>query len=283
MPVRTVFAWEAITDEQFEDLVFEIVLAAGPLNAKWRKGPGDKGRDVEATFAERDAFGASRHARYAFEAKHHRDGVSPTDIAGALAWAAAEAPHTLVIVVSSHLTTPCREHVQAWAQTNPRVRTSVWERREVEDKVLASQSARAVGIKMGLLPPSLAELLPPDPTRLRSSPVVHGLEMQYRLLLTLEEADRLDGVIDTMEELAQTLNKQSKSYRYFDLTALAAGNCLNFLRILQAQVRLEVATREYLTAQASGASVALLASLAEHVQQATNNVRAIGDRTVHVD
>jgi hypothetical protein len=107
--------------------------------------------------------------------------------------------------------------------------------------------------------------------------------MQYRLLLTLEEADRLDGVIDTMEELAQTLNKQSKSYRYFDLTALAAGNCLNFLRILQAQVRLEVATREYLTAQASGASVALLASLAEHVQQATNNVRAIGDRTVHVD
>jgi len=97
-----------------EELVLAIVNSKNPLRAEFRKGPGDKGRDIQAVFRNKDAFGLETDESYYFEAKHHAAGVSPDHVSGALAWAQSEQPSALVLAASSHFTNPCRENIAAW-------------------------------------------------------------------------------------------------------------------------------------------------------------------------
>jgi len=94
MPISTKFDWTAIDDAQFEELLLAIATDRGAVRAEFRKGPGDKGRDVQAWFNHRDALGVDSQDLYFFEAKHHAAGVSPDHISGALAWQLA---HALVL------------------------------------------------------------------------------------------------------------------------------------------------------------------------------------------
>lgn len=125
MPISTEFHWTAIDDAQFEELLLAIAKDRDAVRAEFRKGPGDKGRDVQAWFRNRDALGVDTQDLYFFEAKHHAAGVSPDHISGAFAWAQAEQPHSLVLAVSSHFTNPCRDNIDAWRRNNPRVKVSL--------------------------------------------------------------------------------------------------------------------------------------------------------------
>jgi hypothetical protein len=283
MSLAADFAWDRISDEQFEDLVYSIVKAAGPLRIRWRKGPGDKGRDVEATFARRDGIGELLEESYFFEAKHHQHGVSPIDIAGALAWAAAEVPQVLVLALSSHLTTPGREHVDAWARNNSRVRIVVWERKEIENRVLSNEATRSLAVQFHLLPPAVQDLLPTDPQAMHKGPSDIGLEMEYRYWITDDEADQLSYVIDTLGRLGAALRETAGNHKYFDLTSLAVPNWSTFLTLLQAQIKLQIAIRDYMVAQSSGANMIALQELANRVQLHVTRVRELGDSSFHVD
>ena len=283
MSLAANFAWDRISDEQFEDLVYSIVNAAGPQHVRWRKGPGDKGRDVEATFARRDGIGELIEESYFIEAKHHRHGVSPIDIAGALAWAAAELPQVLVLAISSHLTTPGREHVDAWSRSNSRVRVVVWERKEIENRILASEATRSLAVRYKLLPPAVHDLLPAGPEVMHKGPSDIGLEMEYRYWITDDEADKLSHVIDTLGHLGAALRETASEHRYFELVSLAVPNWSTFLTLLQAQLKLQIAIRDYMVAQASGANDVVLQEFARRIQLHVERVRELGDTSFHVD
>jgi hypothetical protein len=122
MSIAEKFRWDAIDDEQFEELVFKVLKSANPQQIEWRKGPGDKGRDIQVQFRRQGALGDDIDETYFVEVKHYQAGVSPSAFEGSLAWASAEQPQVLLIVVSSHLTIPCREYLETWRRKHPKIR-----------------------------------------------------------------------------------------------------------------------------------------------------------------
>jgi Restriction endonuclease len=285
MSMISKFNWSAINDEQFEELVYAIVESKKPISIKWRKGPGDKGRDIQATFMRQGALGETFEETYFIEAKHHSSGISPTKIAGALAWAQAERPSVLVLAVSSHITTPSRDHLSAWGRNNPTVRVLTWERKELENLILSSSQTRNFAVQINLLPADINELLPALPQEFRPflSPDHIGFEMQYRYWITEEEIDNLDYVVDLLQRLKENLVKESDPHKYFEDVSLAVPNWSTFLSLFKAECRLQMAIRDYLFAQINNADMDELRTRAEKVKETVRLMEEIGGSSYHVD
>lgn len=285
MTISSKFNWPAINDSQFEELLLAIIKDKGAVRAEFRKGPGDKGRDVQAWFRNRDAIGVETQDVYFFEAKHHVGGVSPDHISGTLAWAQAEQPYSLVLAASSHFTNPCRDNIDAWKRNNPRVRVSLWERAELEDILLSSSALQDVAIGLGLLPPSIRGLLPAHPERCRPADdeVDSGLEMAFRFWLTEEDIEKLETAAAFIEGCGAVLEENALSDRYFELARLGVPNWAMWLRLMRAECLLQLAVRDYLFAQVSGAKPDELNALASDVRERVRLVTETGERSFHVD
>jgi len=285
MSISTKFNWPAIDDSQFEELLLAIVKAKGAVRADFRKGPGDKGRDVQAWFHNKDALGVESQDLYFFEAKHHVAGVSPDHISGALAWSQAEQPHSLVLVASGHFTNPCRDNIDAWKRNNPRVKVVIWERPHLEELILSHSSLQEAAVALGLLPPSVRGLLPADPERYRPSEeeADSGLEMAYRFWLTEEDIEQLATVADFVQGCGKILEENGLSDKYFESARLGIPNWTMRLRLLRTECLPQLAVRDYLFAQVSGAGPEKMAALAMAVRERVRLVSETGERSFHVD
>jgi len=278
------FRWEQLDDEQFEELLYGILAAARPEHIEWRKGPADQGRDVQAMYRRFGAFGEAVDEHYFAEAKHYHGGVPPVAISGALAWAHAEQPDVLILAVSSHVTTACRDHVSRWSANNPQVRVLIWERREIENKVLEHQIVREQAVKLGLLPPSIHDLLPSSPEALRAYPDDEsGFAMEYRYWITEEEVEKLGYVVDLIERLETVLFEHLPEGAHIGDLAVATSNWTTFLVLLRAQLRLQIAIRDYLFALSSGSKDTELRELNDRVKRYVEEVNRIGDSSYHID
>lgn len=285
MYTRVKFKWSAINDAHFEDLVLHIVNSKNAVRAEFRKGPGDKGRDIEAIFRNRDALGLETDDIYFVEAKHHEAGVSPDHISGALAWAQAEQPSAMVLAASSHFTNSCRENIKAWSRNNSNIKVIIWQRKEIQDLVLGSVEVRDFAISIGLLPPELSKLLPSDPERLRPNEgeAEIGLEMPYRYWLSEDDVDRLKYVASFLNRCGEIFDELGVSERYFETTCLGIPNWITWLHLMHAQCMLDLAIRDYLHGQISGAAPDLLARLANSVRDRVKIVDTIGGSSFYTD
>jgi hypothetical protein len=285
MAIFNKFNWLAINDSQFEEVVLAIAKEKGAVRVEFRKGPGDKGRDVQAWFNNRDAIGVQTQDVYFFEAKHHANGVSPDHISGTLAWAQAEQPYSLVLVASSHFTNPCRENINAWKRNNSKVRVSMWERKELEEIILSSSVLQNLAISLGLLPPTIRNLLPAHPERYRplEDEMDSGLEMAFRFWLTEEDVAKLEYVANFIQECGVILEENTLSDKYFELARLGIPNWITWLHLMRSECLLQLAVRDYLFAQVSGANVDDLDKLAKIVQERVELVTETGKNSYHVD
>lgn len=92
--------------------------------------PADQGRDIEATNIVTDPDGSTRSEKWFIEVKHHKAGVSPSDLHGAVAWAQSKQPDCLLIVCSNFLSNPAKEYLQGCAELVPRIK--YWENKRLE-------------------------------------------------------------------------------------------------------------------------------------------------------
>ena len=122
MSIAEKFRWDAIDDEQFEELVFKVLKSANPQQIQWRKRPGDKGRDIQVQFRRQGGIGEEIDETYFVEVKHYQEGVSSSAFEASLTWASGEQPQVLLIIVSSHLTTPYRDSLNNSQRNNPKIR-----------------------------------------------------------------------------------------------------------------------------------------------------------------
>jgi hypothetical protein len=278
------FRWDKIDDEQFEELVFTVLKSANPQQIKWRKGPGDKGRDIQVQFRRQGALGDEVNETYFVEVKHYQGGVSPSAFEGSLAWASAEQPQVLLIVTSSHLTTPCRDCLEAWQRNNPKIRVpSPWERKEIENEILKSSDARELAISFGLLPPFIQDLLPPNPETFRTSEDETRLAMEYRYWITEEEVGKIGYVVELLGRLERAIVAECGPHKYFEDVCLAIPNWSTFLTLLQSQLRLQIAIRDYLFALNSDMPTDRMNSFSQKIKECVELVRQIGDAAYHID
>jgi len=284
MTISEKFQWKAIDDAQFEELILAIVKSKSPIYAEFRKGPGDKGRDIQAAFRHRDQIGIESDNTYFFEAKHHTNGVSPDHLSGALAWSQAEQPHTLVLASSSHFTTPCRDNIEAWKRNNPRISVALWERHQIEDLILSNQAVKAFAVSLGLLPPDIESLLPAFPERYRPEQESDlGLEMSYRYWLTEDDLEQLETAASFIECFGDILSKHGLSMDHFETACLGVPNWSTALRLFRAECSLELSIRDYLFGQASKADSMEMQRLAQAVSERVTKLNEIGQNSFHVD
>jgi hypothetical protein len=285
MSIADKFDWSAIDDSSFEELVLAIVKSKRPVRSEFRKGPGDKGRDIQVWFKNKDSIGSESEDLYFIEAKHHKAGVPPDHIAGALSWAQAEQPHALVFAVSRHLTNPCRDNVDAWKRNNPRVKVIVWERSDLENLILADADLRDLAVKLRLLPPSIHGLLPSHPERLRPSDEerIGEYSMEYRYWMTEEDIEKIDTAAEFVESLGTILGKKGLAYEYFEHVSLGVPNWSTWLRLLKAECLLQLSIRDYLFAQVSKASADEMRDRAQQISERVRFLKDTGAKSSHVD
>lgn len=97
-----------LTPQEFEELCFEFILKLGFSNVTWNRGGADSGRDIEAYASVSNNLLGFYNDRFFIECKHHEKGVPPEKLTSKVAWADAEKPDHLVLLVSSYLTEKSR-------------------------------------------------------------------------------------------------------------------------------------------------------------------------------
>lgn len=97
-----------LTPNQFEELCFDIVEAAGFVRLTWRQGGADSGRDIQGYKQTQIGVVEDFDELWFFECKRHEGGVPPGELNSKIAWADAEKPKHLVIFVSSYITNDAR-------------------------------------------------------------------------------------------------------------------------------------------------------------------------------
>ncbi|MGH1472740.1 MAG: restriction endonuclease [Cellvibrionaceae bacterium] len=97
-----------LSDNEFEELCFELVLSLSFEKVRWRKGGADNGRDIQAELSSNTTLVDRYYESWFFECKRYSKGVPPEQLNSKIAWADAEKPKHLVIFVSSYLTNNAR-------------------------------------------------------------------------------------------------------------------------------------------------------------------------------
>jgi hypothetical protein len=110
-PVTTKLNWSAISDEEFERLLFNIVANASDYaNPQWlmHTNAPDRGRDISVERVSSDSLSGTKNQRIIIQAKHWLSkSVRPADVSAALTQIALWEPpriHALVMATSGRLT-----------------------------------------------------------------------------------------------------------------------------------------------------------------------------------
>jgi hypothetical protein len=97
-----------LTDKEFEELCFDLLLQLDFRGLIWRQGGADSGRDIEGKRAVNDQLVGAYEEKWFFECKHYKKGVPVDAVNSKIAWADAEKPRNIVIITSSYLSNSCR-------------------------------------------------------------------------------------------------------------------------------------------------------------------------------
>ncbi len=97
-----------LTDVQFEEVCFELLLRLSYKRLVWRLGGADSGRDIEGQLATNNPLVGTYDEKWFFECKRYEAGVPAEQLNSKIAWADAEQPKHLVFFISSYLSNNAR-------------------------------------------------------------------------------------------------------------------------------------------------------------------------------
>ena len=125
--------FDGLSPTDFEEFCFDLMSEAGFTNVDWRKGtpressPADRGRDIIAALQREDVDGHRFAETWFVECKHYERGVPPEALQGAITWAQAERPHTVLFIASGYFTNGAKDWIASFDRTQPPFRIRTWE------------------------------------------------------------------------------------------------------------------------------------------------------------
>lgn len=129
--------FDGLTPTDFEEFCFDLLSEAGFVNVDWRKGtprtssPADRGRDIVAQLEREEPDGHRYREMWFVDCKHYDRGVPPDGLQGAIAWAQAERPDTVLFLASGYVRNAAKDWIADFAETRPPFRIRTWERPQV--------------------------------------------------------------------------------------------------------------------------------------------------------
>src|SRR5258706_15282013 len=98
----------SLHERDFENLVFDLAIAAGLRNATWRTPGSDEGRDIEGELTTVDFSGHTSVQKWYIECKRYSSSVDWPTVWEKIAYADAHAADYLLVVTTSHLSPQCK-------------------------------------------------------------------------------------------------------------------------------------------------------------------------------
>ena len=102
----------SLSDRQFEELCFDLLLSMDYQDLVWRQGGADSGRDIEGRRTVNNPLIGAYPEEWFFECKRYENAVPPEKLNSKIAWADAENPQHLVFFISSYLSNNARTWIE---------------------------------------------------------------------------------------------------------------------------------------------------------------------------
>lgn len=125
--------FDDLSPTDFEEFCFDLLSETGFVNVDWRKGtprsasPADRGRDIVAYLEREDVDGHKYQEEWFVDCKHYKRGVPPEALQGAITWAQAERPATVLFIASGYLSNGAKDWIAEYERSRPPFRIRVWE------------------------------------------------------------------------------------------------------------------------------------------------------------
>lgn len=138
---------EALAPREFENLIFDLMVASGMNNVVWRTPGADGGRDIDGMTFERDFSGVQVVRKWFVECKRYAASVDWPTIYGKLSYADSLGADVLLLCTTSTFSPAATTHVNQWNADRRPVAIRLWPLHELE---LQLQQHPDLQLKYGL-------------------------------------------------------------------------------------------------------------------------------------
>jgi hypothetical protein len=146
----------ALAPDQFENLTFDLLQAAGLKNLVWRTPGADGGRDIEGEFTSLDFSKHHQHQKWYVECKRYSNSIDWPTVWQKIAYAESRGADFLLLVTNNNPSPACENEIAIWNRQKKSVSVRIWRGYELEGIL---KNYPQVAAKYGLLGKSVeAEL-----------------------------------------------------------------------------------------------------------------------------
>ncbi len=285
---------ESLSSTAFENLIYDLTVEMGLLNAAWRTPGRDGGRDIEGHYVISDLSGYNQTQKWYIECKRYAAAVDWPTVRQKIAYAENHLADILLVVTTSSLSPQAVDEVGRWNQHKyPRVR--YWNGHEV---VRLLQAHLSVAIKY--FPSSIDQKLQSGALANLSLLAVkftqaansHAVFTEH-LSKPLEAAGSVaDLILERTDRLAKTLTSYAVPIRVEDLfdwmdvadvNKLAGIDRFGFRAFCSVLRTMNSAARMAIAAEADGVSIQLKNALSDGQKADLNCLAQHGDLEVNFE
>ncbi len=137
-----------LTPSQFENLVFDLLQAAGFRQITWRTPGADGGRDIECVFHQPDATGHVDVQVWYVECKRYSSSVDWPTVWAKIAYAENAKAQYLLLATNNNPSPNCETEISKWNVSGRSLRIRTWRGYDF-DRILSVY--KHVAVKYGLL------------------------------------------------------------------------------------------------------------------------------------
>lgn len=133
---------------QFENMVFDLLHAAGLKNLVWRTPGPDGGRDIEGTYTAVEFSSFYQSQNWYIECKRYSNSIDWPTIWNKISYADNKEVDFLLFVTNSNPSPPCESEISNWNKRKRRPIVRVWRGYELEAIL---RNYPQVAVKYGML------------------------------------------------------------------------------------------------------------------------------------
>lgn len=115
-----------LSPTEFENLIYDLMIAKGMVNVVWRTPGADGGRDIEAESVQQDASGFQSFAKWYVECKRYSSSVDWTTIHPKLAYADSARAEYLLLCTNSKFTPQAVNCCNQWNEARRFPKLRLW-------------------------------------------------------------------------------------------------------------------------------------------------------------
>lgn len=215
---------KSITPTEFENLIFDLMLALGMRNVTWRTPGADGGRDIEGIVIQNDFSLTQTTEKWFVECKRYKGSVDWPTIWSKIAYADSNQADILLMCISSQFTPTAITQVENWNAQRRRPLVRLWPGNQIQ--IFLEQHAD-IAMKYGLI----NSYTTPSGSILQLSLALSKIVASYYSKMVFNDSPQ-DTMLDAANRLAQLLQVRMEDIDregrfkplFFDGTDISTAN-----------------------------------------------------------